>query len=97
MAVVKWGPLVTSMKGRIGGSVVRLNTYGATIYSNNWSKRGYSFQHYENRFINASLASQWRTLSDADKNCWQTVSVNNLGKKLTSNKRPYLGSTRTNR
>jgi hypothetical protein len=70
MAVIKPGALMHSIKGKIEGSVFRKNTYGFTLYSNNWSKRGVTPQRSENHFIQASLTSSWRDLTPEERQTW---------------------------
>jgi hypothetical protein len=70
MAIVQLGSLVHSIKGRFGGSVLRNNTYGCTLYSNNWTKRKTTWRFHQNRAQQGALSSAWRSLTVADQLSW---------------------------
>ena len=76
MAVVKWTALVTSMKGKLRGSVLQMGAGGQIIRSNR------NFNQPSNPRWNASktnTANQvygWHALSSANRAAWAAATVN---------------------
>jgi hypothetical protein len=75
MAVVMFGSTVKAMKGKLGGSFFRNNTYGTVLQSNNWSKRGTGARHKQARFQMGQISSTWRDLTNAEREAFNTPNL----------------------
>lgn len=82
MAVVKFSGLITDMKGKIGGTSFQGGTAGTIIKSINYKRNGSKLTKADaGRVVNqkaliANLSSTWRTLSNAERDSWNTGAVN---------------------
>jgi len=89
------GAIAHSIQGKLEGSCFRVNTYGVTLYSNNWSKRGRGARHFKNRFQTASIASAWRSLTKEEKDSWNIAYIDYPGSVAVTRNKPMIGSTKT--
>lgn len=82
MATVKFSGLITDLKGKIGGTSFQGSKVGTTLKSISYRRNGSKLTKADaGRVVNqksliAHLASTWRTLSNANRDSWNTGAVN---------------------
>jgi hypothetical protein len=75
MASIKYGSIITDIRGSVGGNVFQRNQSGNTIRNKSRTAGTRSlFRQFSTTHI-AYLAQLWRTLSDIDRSAWSTASM----------------------
>lgn len=70
MARVLYGSLVTEINGKVGGSVFKRSAYGAVMQNKGGQVNPKSSKQQANRMHMSYVASQWRTLTETQRNLW---------------------------
>jgi hypothetical protein len=87
MARVKFGSLVSSIEGQLGGSVFQKNVSGYSVRQQGGTVNRNTFSMNQTRVVNGRLQNAWRSLSQSDQATWQAFAnynpvqqKNNAGK-----------------
>lgn len=75
MAVVKFSGLVTSMVGKVNGSVMQGSPYGTILRSNFYGRRPQSALAYKQRSVFAAVASFNRAFTSTQQSAFQAFAV----------------------
>jgi hypothetical protein len=76
MARVKYGAIVTDIRGSIGGTTFQGNAYGSTVKNKSLQVRpNTAFQNKVKSIFSASVKA-WRSFSDTERNNWNTYAAN---------------------
>jgi hypothetical protein len=76
MATVKYGALVTEIRGSIGGTTFQKNAYGQTIKNKAILVRPNSERQENVKNIFSAAVKAWRAFSDAARGNWNTFATN---------------------
>lgn len=78
MASVKYGSIVTEIKGKVGGQTFQSNKAGFSLKNNGQnpkvSVRGWDLVSVTRKSNFSSVTKLWSTLSDAERNAWNGLS-----------------------
>jgi hypothetical protein len=76
MAVLQWTALVTSMKGKLRGSVLQMGAGGQILRSNKTSNQYGNPRWAGSKLALAATVSAWQALSPSDRATWSAATVN---------------------
>jgi hypothetical protein len=73
MAVVKYGSLVTNIKGKLGGHVLQRCGQSNSIRTNAFRARTSSLPKMSSNLSMSVICSKWRSLTNAQRIVWSTI------------------------
>ncbi|MEI6122700.1 MAG: hypothetical protein WCQ95_03660 [Bacteroidota bacterium] len=73
MASIKYSALISEMRGKLNGSVFSRNHYAAYVRNKVTPTNPRTVRQQEIRSVFANLSSQWRSLTQEQRNAWNTA------------------------
>ena len=81
---VKFGAIVTSDSGKIGGQFISGDRSGSSLRTKNFKAKNSQVNSISQRGIVALMARAWRELSEAQRQLWQSYAATQYSKNSVS-------------